>query len=882
MSSAAPAPAPAPAPAAAPKTEAAPKPKAASVTVERQEEALRKVKQKLQKRLETSEEREAERALQKASDEAEKRFRQMTPEEQEAYLAQKQAEADEQAAQKKKEKAGKKTEPEPAGPERLAAPILDWFYGRVAKAELAGIKFPENTIEGTVTAMGADQARIDFGTEVFAYKAQVLAAQGIGLGDRVRLSLLFDGEVPVNLALEKIAVEKKPEKAAEKAAQKKTEKTSKAKAKKAQAAAQEAAQEAAAEKKAPVPAGRLPDPGVYFYVDQRDGRARVLDYFGYVSLVDVAPFVAAGVKTGTLVEVLNDPERVAPFLVIKASPERKVSPFQEERLADIRRVESAKAATGAGEAKPRTSKPKAKTSRKASKPKKKPEAEEEPRPDEEEELPEEEESVPAEERAGSFAEAGASGETFFEEEAPRQSPVPKGTVYRTIATVKVPLIIMQAMATKLIDKAPADEREMLGENTVRVVGAVIQVPSYSRQRVGEGWVRIATGDVETAAPMAALRSSELIEVGDQIVLTARMDGGNVASAVIEIQRLGAPETAEERVAAARAAKTSRTATKRPASPAQVAEAAPAAEPVRQGPPMTLGERELVTKGWIALRMENLRNYLERTKKDLADLPGVELSPSEFAMEGTITALPTAIEMQYGAGRSTIDWGFEKAGLPVKYLGTTSLAVGDRVKITAALTKGVPTYTRIEVTKPEAPEPEEEVAVSTKGKTSKARSKSKTSLKKNSRASEQDPALYREFKRTINMSAGEIERWRKNPQHRDASLPHIRAELPLLAQMKRTPMSKWTPKMWNKAMRAINFVKRHEAQMKVQAKRYGTGRLHATYKRIIGLLNWGRKTPGVNIKSVLSKKTSKGRKVSRNPDTYAPADFEHLSVMSWLS
>lgn len=166
------------------------------------------------------------------------------------------------------------------------------------------------------------------------------------------------------------------------------------------------------------------------------------------------------------------------------------------------------------------------------------------------------------------------------------------------------------------------------------------------------------------------------------------------------------------------------------------------------------------------------------------------------------------------------------------------------------------------------------------------------MKKNSRASDQDPALFREFRRTINMSSAEIERWRKNPQHRDASFPHIRAELPLLAQMKRTPMSKWTPKMWNKAMRAVNFVKRHEAQMKVQAKRYGTGRLHATYKRIIGLLNWGRKTPGVNIRSVLAQKSSKGRRTTRNPApmsarrtsrgrrTSRPG-FNQMSVMNWL-
>jgi len=53
-------------------------------------------------------------------------------------------------------------------------------------------------------------------------------------------------------------------------------------------------------------------------------------------------------------------------------------------------------------------------------------------------------------------------------------------------------------------------------------------------------------------------------------------------------------------------------------------------------------------------------------------------------------------------------------------------------------------------------------------------------------------------------------------------------------------------MWDKALRAINFVKRHEAQMKVQGQRYGTGRYHYTPKRVVALLNWGRIPPGVKL------------------------------------
>ena len=705
MAGAAPAPAPAPAqaPTAAPKAETATEPKTAPVTVERQEEAVRTVKQRLKQRSETAEERESLLAEQKISSKQDKLYRQMSPEDQQAYLAQKRAEADERAAQKKKEKAEKKTEPEPAGPQKLPAPALDWFYQRAAKAELAGIKFPENTIEGAVTAMGADQARIDFGTEVLAQASAPLAAQGIGLGDRIRISLVFDGEVPVNFALEKIAVEKK--------AEKKPGKTSRAKAvaeEPAEGPVEEPVEEA-------TPALKAPSPGFYLYLDQQDGRARIISFFGDVVIADAAPFVTSGVKADTLVEVSKDPRSSTSFSVAAAPPERQPTDWQEKERKDILRRAAMKRIAGAGGSKPSTSKPKEKTSRKVPKPKKAAFDEDEDKSAEDEgqlssgETP----SAPREWRAASFSEEAASegGETFFEEEdekGTRRSPKPRGTVFRTIAYVEAQPQTLRAAAEGLLSQSPQEAIEVLEDGSLRLVSDVLMAPSAYNQRIGVGKVRLAIADREMAWPVSVLRSSETIGVGDQVVVTARMDGKDVASAVIEIQRLGAPARGAAKASATR-----------------------------------------------------------------------------------------------------------------------------------------------------------------------------TSLKKNSRASEQDPALYREFKRTINMSAGEIERWRKNPQHRDASLPHIRAELPLLAQMKRTPMSKWTPKMWNKAMRAINFVKRHEAQMKVQGKRYGTGRLHATYKRVIGLLNWGRKTPGVSIKSVLSKKTSKGRKVSRNPGFHDPAGYERLSVMSWL-
>jgi 8-oxo-dGTP pyrophosphatase MutT (NUDIX family) len=126
-------------------------------------------------------------------------------------------------------------------------------------------------------------------------------------------------------------------------------------------------------------------------------------------------------------------------------------------------------------------------------------------------------------------------------------------------------------------------------------------------------------------------------------------------------------------------------------------------------------------------------------------------------------------------------------------------------------------------------------------------------RKTSRAAVHDPALAREFSHLINMSGAQIRAWAKDPRSKDASFPHIRAELPLLAQMKDTPPSRWTPKMWDKAMRAVNFVKRHEAQMKKQGAEYGTGKYHATHKRVVALLNWGRRTPGVNIDKAVGGK-----------------------------
>lgn len=124
-----------------------------------------------------------------------------------------------------------------------------------------------------------------------------------------------------------------------------------------------------------------------------------------------------------------------------------------------------------------------------------------------------------------------------------------------------------------------------------------------------------------------------------------------------------------------------------------------------------------------------------------------------------------------------------------------------------------------------------------------RRRRRTSVRSN-RAS--DAEVARDFRRLVNMTPAQIRRWHRDPRSKEASLPHIRRELPLLARAKATTPSRWTPKMRDKARRAVAFIKRHEAQMRKQAKRYGSGRYHYTRKRVIALLNWGRITPGVRV------------------------------------
>jgi hypothetical protein len=456
------------------------------------------------------------------------------------------------------------------------------------------------------------------------------------------------------------------------------------------------------------------------------------------------------------------------------------------------------------------------------------------------------------------------------------------------------------IATGRIDGVPsvATQRRRAGVFTVQIESQVLQeVPGQE-----EPVVRVIKKKIDIPVPWIGAVGD--VEPGDQLSLIAQVGNGELVGMAADVSRLGftapqpiAPKPAVERPEPApkaeRPAKAAKTApvpqkprTSRPTGPSEEQlriKAMPQAERVlRNRIPVDWVRRQI---DWaIPERLKQVRIKAPDTK--LTDM-GVTKTPGqgnngEFSFTGFVKSVPTDEGKRTGVGLVEVQWSFVRATIPFAAFGSRDVKLNDWVTMSGVVQgRDLRDFklTRQAAEPESAPEPQ---TTTSRGASMKSKGRTSRGLKKNSRASKEDPSLFREFRRVINMSPGEIERWRKDPRHRDASLSHIRAELPLLAQMKRTPMSRWTPKMWNKAMRAVNFVKRHEAQMKVQGKRYGTGRLHSTYKRIIGLLNWGRKTPGVNIKSVLAKKTSK-RRVTRNPeaDLHAiPYAAPRLYVMRW--
>jgi hypothetical protein len=73
---------------------------------------------------------------------------------------------------------------------------------------------------------------------------------------------------------------------------------------------------------------------------------------------------------------------------------------------------------------------------------------------------------------------------------------------------------------------------------------------------------------------------------------------------------------------------------------------------------------------------------------------------------------------------------------------------------------------------------------------------------------------------------------------------------MLARMRETSYKRWSAAEWDKAARTVAFIRRHEAQMRAQADRYGSPHdLHYTRRRVIALLNWGRLPPGVEVEGL---------------------------------
>lgn len=94
----------------------------------------------------------------------------------------------------------------------------------------------------------------------------------------------------------------------------------------------------------------------------------------------------------------------------------------------------------------------------------------------------------------------------------------------------------------------------------------------------------------------------------------------------------------------------------------------------------------------------------------------------------------------------------------------------------------------------------------------------------------DDETARKFDRAVNMTARQIRDWMGQPESRLASYGTTHRELALLAKMRETPKSRWTPAMWTKARRTVAFVSRHRAQLRSDSG--------PSIKRRVALANWG--------------------------------------------
>jgi hypothetical protein len=90
-----------------------------------------------------------------------------------------------------------------------------------------------------------------------------------------------------------------------------------------------------------------------------------------------------------------------------------------------------------------------------------------------------------------------------------------------------------------------------------------------------------------------------------------------------------------------------------------------------------------------------------------------------------------------------------------------------------------------------------------------------------------------FKKSVNMSPGQIRSWAKDPRAKEASFKSTRSRLPRLAALKSKPASQWTAADYHLAKRVLSFNARMEGMVRVHG---------CTRKAVISLRNWGRQPP----------------------------------------
>lgn len=94
-----------------------------------------------------------------------------------------------------------------------------------------------------------------------------------------------------------------------------------------------------------------------------------------------------------------------------------------------------------------------------------------------------------------------------------------------------------------------------------------------------------------------------------------------------------------------------------------------------------------------------------------------------------------------------------------------------------------------------------------------------------------------FKKSVNMSAGSIRAWAKDPRSKEASWEATRRRLPALAALRSKPCPRWTKKDEAFANRVLNF----NGRMEGMVRKWG-----CTRKAVISLRNWGRQPTGCSI------------------------------------